>query len=87
MRSEVRAYSRQGHGRAPINRPDTYQRLPTAPSSHRCFNAVVSGRIGSVAELASREGISDRYVSSLLPLAFLAPEITEAIMAGLSRPT
>jgi site-specific DNA recombinase len=50
--------------------------------AHRCFNALVSGRIDSVAELASREGISDRYASRLLPLAFLSPEIIEAIMAG-----
>jgi hypothetical protein len=27
----------------------------------RCFDALVSGRIGSAAELASLEGISDRY--------------------------
>jgi hypothetical protein len=27
----------------------------------RCFDAPVSGRIGSVAELASLEGISNRY--------------------------
>ena len=27
----------------------------------RCFGTLVSGRIGSVAELASLEGISDRY--------------------------
>jgi site-specific DNA recombinase len=51
--------------------------------AHRCFNALVTGRIGSVAELASREGISDRYVSSLLPLALLAPDIIEAIIAGM----
>jgi DNA invertase Pin-like site-specific DNA recombinase len=50
--------------------------------AHRCFDALVTGRVGSVAELATIEGVSDRYVSSLLPLAFLAPEITEAIAAG-----
>ena len=40
--------------------------------AHRCFEALVSGQVRSVAELATVEGISDRYVSSLLPLAFLA---------------
>lgn len=50
--------------------------------AHRCFEALVSGQAGSLAELAATEGISDRYVSSLLPLAFLAPEIVEAIASG-----
>jgi site-specific DNA recombinase len=50
--------------------------------AHRCFEALVSGQVGSVAELATLEGISDRYVSSVLPLAFLAPDIVEAIAAG-----
>jgi len=48
--------------------------------AHRCFEALVSGQVRSVAELATVEGISDRYVSSLLPLAFL-PDIVEAIAA------
>jgi DNA invertase Pin-like site-specific DNA recombinase len=50
--------------------------------AHRCFEALVSGQVGSVAELATLEELSDRYVSSLLPLAFLAPDIVEAIAAG-----
>src|SRR6202030_3508983 len=50
--------------------------------AHRCFAALVSGQVGSVAELATLEEISDRYVSSALPLAFLAPDIVEAIAAG-----
>jgi site-specific DNA recombinase len=50
--------------------------------AHRCFDALVSGCVKSVAELATLEGVSDRYVSSLLPLAFLAPDIVEAIVAG-----
>ncbi len=48
----------------------------------RCFQALVSGQARSVAELARVEGVSDRYLSSLLPLAFLAPDIVEAIASG-----
>jgi hypothetical protein len=33
--------------------------------AHRCFEALVSGQVCSVAELATIEGISDRYISSL----------------------
>src|SRR5229473_2643201 len=54
--------------------------------AHRCFEALVLGQVRSVAELATVEGISDRYVSSLLPLAFLAPDIIEAIAAGRQPP-
>jgi site-specific DNA recombinase len=50
--------------------------------AHRCFEALVSGQVSSVAELATVEGISDRYVSSLLRLALLAPDIVEAIASG-----
>ena len=35
--------------------------LTEVKRARRCFDALVSGRIGSVAELASLEGISDRY--------------------------
>jgi site-specific DNA recombinase len=69
-------------GPAPTARSPDPVLLREVKRAHRCFNALVAGRIGSVAELASREGISDRYISSLLPLAFLAPDIIEAIVAG-----
>jgi hypothetical protein len=35
--------------------------LKEVKRARRCFDALVSGRTGSVAELASLEGISDRY--------------------------
>jgi site-specific DNA recombinase len=54
--------------------------------AHRCFEALLSGQVRSVAELVTVEGISDRYISSLLPLAFLAPDIVEAIAAGRQPP-
>src|SRR5436309_11357528 len=47
-----------------------------------CFDALLSRRVGSIDELAGIEGVSDRYVSSLLPLAFLAPDIVDAVAAG-----
>ena len=43
---------------------------------------LISGRAISIAEIASRSHVSDSYVRKLLPLAFLAPDIVAAIMAG-----
>src|SRR5258707_14308667 len=50
--------------------------------AHRCFQAIVSGQARSIFELATVEGVSDRYLSSVLPLAFFAPDIVEAIASG-----
>ena len=44
------------------------------------------GRAQSVVEIAEREGVTDRYVRRLTRLAFLAPEIVEAIVAGNQPP-
>lgn len=41
-----------------------------------------SGAAASIAAIARREGISDGYVRHLLPLAFLAPSVVEAIVTG-----
>jgi site-specific DNA recombinase len=49
--------------------------------AHRCFDALLSGK-ASIAELAKSEGVDDRYISCVLPLAFLAPEIVESIVRG-----
>jgi hypothetical protein len=56
--------------------------LKEVARAHRCFDALLNRRASSIAAPAAREGIHDRYVSSLLPLAFLAPEIVEAIVRG-----
>ena len=50
--------------------------------AQRWFTDVVSGRRQSFADIAIAEGCSERYVSRLMPLAFLAPDIVEAILAG-----
>jgi hypothetical protein len=46
------------------------------------FDEVVSGRIASLAEVVRREGLRKRYVTRLTKLAFVAPEIAEAVAAG-----
>jgi hypothetical protein len=46
------------------------------------FEDLVSGRAGSLVEIAKAEGVTDRYVARLLPLAFLAPDIVTSVLAG-----
>ena len=53
--------------------------------AHKWFDDLASGRARSIAEIAEAEGVSDRYVGSLMPLAFLAPDIVKAILAGNQR--
>ena len=36
----------------------------------------------SIVAIASRSGVSHSYVKKLIPLAFLAPDIVKAIVAG-----
>jgi site-specific DNA recombinase len=40
----------------------------------------------SLKQLAREEGVNDRYISQLLPLAFLAPDITRMILEGTQPP-
>jgi site-specific DNA recombinase len=46
------------------------------------FEDLASGRAGSLHEIAEAEGVSDRYVGHLIPLAFLAPDIVATILSG-----
>ena len=49
---------------------------------HRWFAELRDGRAQSVRDLARRHGADQGDVSRALPLAFLAPDIVEAIIAG-----
>jgi hypothetical protein len=66
---------------AQASRPDPALTKAVA-RAHKWFDDVLSGRASSFAAIAQAEGMSDRYVGRLLPLAFLAPDIVEAILAG-----
>jgi site-specific DNA recombinase len=46
------------------------------------FEELVSGRARSLQELARRDGISRRYIRRLVGLAFLSPQLVEAILRG-----
>ena len=46
------------------------------------LDRILRGEAASQRDLAAQEGYDERYVSRLLPLAFLSPEITEAVLDG-----
>ena len=50
--------------------------------AHRWNKLLESGRYGSAAELAAAEKINPSYVSRILRLTLLAPDIVEAIVKG-----
>ena len=56
--------------------------LKAIARAHRWFDDLVAGRVASMAEIGKREGLPKNYVSWLIRLAFLAPEIVEAIIQG-----
>jgi hypothetical protein len=46
------------------------------------FEQLTAGKSGSMAEIAVREGITDNYVSNLIQLAWLSPDLVSRILEG-----
>jgi site-specific DNA recombinase len=46
------------------------------------FEELATGRVRSLQELAKRDGITRRYIRRLVNLAFLSPQLVEAILQG-----
>ena len=49
------------------------------------FEELASGQVASFGEIAERVGVTDRYVSRIVDLAFLAPDMVEAMLNGEQR--
>jgi hypothetical protein len=60
--------------------------VSTITKAHAWFAQLVSGDAISINDIAQQQSVPANEISRLLPLAFLAPDIVEAIMAGRQPP-
>lgn len=74
-----------GAGASRTRQPDPAL-LKAVPRGRGWFQALVCGRARSLADIAKLEKMSSRVVRRILRLAFLAPDIVEAIAAGAHPP-
>jgi hypothetical protein len=82
---ELRRLSNQKRLVVPAHIPSTNPDpvlIKAIVKAHRWFNMLKAGEVASLSELASVEHAGRTYASRIVPLAFLAPDITEAILEG-----
>lgn len=66
---------------APVTNADPVL-IKAIVKAHKWFAMLKSGDLKSISEIARLEDAPRTYISRLIPLAFLAPDITEAILSG-----
>ena len=72
-------------GAAPPRRTDSTI-IKALARAFRWKRMLESGEFANIAELAEREGIAPSYMTRVLRLTLLAPDIVEAIMDGKQEP-
>lgn len=60
--------------------------VPALATAHAWFHQLASGNVASINGIAREQGLAANEISRILPLAFLAPDIVEAIIAGKQPP-
>ena len=60
--------------------------LKAVARTHCWLDDLISGRVASLTQIAAREGVGKRYVSRLVRLGLLAPEIVNLIAEGHQAP-
>ena len=66
---------------APASNPDT-NLIKAIVRANKWFGMLRDGKAASISDIARSEKLQRSYVSALMPLAFLAPDITQAILEG-----
>ena len=76
---ETRLVLLEAHHNHPSRRDPALVRAMRAAA---WFDELASGRARSLHDLAMRDGVSRRYIRRLVSLAFLSPQLVEAILQG-----
>lgn len=71
---------------APVQRKTDNTLIKALARAFRWKRMLETGEFATINELAEREGIAPSYLTRVLRLTLLAPEIIEAILDGRQRP-